>query len=48
MENDVTLELDYIKITVDSQTTLEVDKYNFKYELAGVDYMSDVRSALGL
>ena len=48
MENETTLELDYLKITVDGKTTCTIDKYNFIYELDGVDFMTDVRSALGL
>lgn len=48
MENDTTIELDYLRITVDGKTTVEVDKYAYKYSLDGVDFMSDVRRALGL
>ena len=48
MENETTIELDYLKIIVDGKTTAEVDKYNYKYRLDNLDYLSDVRKAVGL
>ena len=48
MENETTLELSYIKITYNNGMTLELDKYNYIYKVNGVDYLKDVRKALGL
>ena len=48
MENETTLELDYLKIEVNSETTAEVDKYNFIYKVNGTDYLAKVRRAVGL
>ena len=48
MENETTLELDYLKIEVNSETTAEVDKYNFIYKVNGTDYLAAVRRAVGL
>ena len=48
MESSSKIECDYLKITVDGKVTAEVDKYNYRYEVNGVDYMSAVRTALGL
>lgn len=41
-------EVMYIKISVDGETLLEYDKYNFIYVVDGVDYAADIRDALGL
>lgn len=41
-------EVAYIKISVDGETILEYDKYNFIYIVEGVDYAADIRDALGL
>lgn len=38
-----TLEIYYIKITLDNETLLELDKYNYIYVVNGVDYLADVR-----
>ena len=40
--------LDYIKIMVDNVKIFEHDKFNFIHEVEGVDYLRDVRIALGL
>jgi len=42
------LEVLYIKIDVDGQTVTEIDKLNYKCVIDGVDYLSDVRRALGI
>lgn len=42
-ENSITLELSYLKIEVDGETKFEVDKYNFKFVVDGVDLLADVR-----
>ena len=43
-----TIEVTYIKIDVDGSTVLEIDKYNYICRIDGEDYLSDVRTALGL
>ena len=43
-----TLETTYIKVDVDNETVLEIDKYNYICNIDGVDYMKEVREALGL
>lgn len=43
-----TLEVDYIKVTVDNNDILELDKYNYICKVDGTDYLSEVREALGL
>lgn len=43
-----TIEVTYIKITVDGETVLEIDKFNYICVIGGVDYMADIRDALGL
>ncbi|WP_303226018.1 phage major tail tube protein [uncultured Acidaminococcus sp.] len=47
-DNNTVLELNYIKITIDDKEVLEIDKYNMKYVVNGVDQLSDVRRALGI
>lgn len=41
-------EVMYIKISVDGETLLEFDKYNYIYVVDGVDYGIGIRAALGL
>lgn len=43
-----TIEVTYIKITVDGENVLEIDKFNYICVIDGVDYMADIRDALGL
>ena len=43
-----TLEVNYIKVTVDGKTMLEIDKYNYVCIIDGVDYLKGSREALGL
>lgn len=43
-----TIEVTYIKIAVDGETVLEIDKFNYICIIGGVDYMADIRDALGL
>ena len=43
-----TIEVNYIKITVDQDTILEIDKYNYICNINGTDYLAAVREALGL
>ena len=48
MESETKIECDYLKIKVDGNTTCEIDKYGYVYSVNSVDFMSDVRHALGL
>lgn len=43
-----TIEVNYIKITIDGSEVLEVDKFNYICSIGGADYLSEVREALGL
>ena len=43
-----TFEVNYIKVSVDRKTVLEIDKYNYICVIDGVDYLSESREALGL
>lgn len=43
-----TIETTYIKLTIDGTDVLEIDKYNFIATINGTDYLSDVRTSLGL
>lgn len=43
-----TIEVNYIKITVDGGTVFELDKYNYICNVDGTDYLANVRDALGL
>ena len=47
-ETEVTLTLDYVKITANSKDVLEIDKFNYIFNVNGIDIISDVRSALGI
>lgn len=42
------LEVTYIKIVVDGKTLVEIDKFNFKAVIDGVDYLEQVRNNLGM
>lgn len=44
MDPNVELEVLYIKIQINSKTTIELDKLNFKYVLNGVDMLAKIRS----
>lgn len=48
MESESTFTVDYIKISVNDRAYLEIDFFNYKFVVDGVDYLTDVRSALGL
>ena len=43
-----TIEVNYLKVTIDGENVLELDKYNYICNIGGTDYLSDVREALGL
>jgi len=40
-------ELLYIKVELDNKERIELDKLNYIFKVDGVDYLADVRSALG-
>ena len=42
------IEVTYIKVDIDGETVLEVDKYNFICVINGMDYLASVRENLGL
>ena len=42
-DSESEFELTYIKIYVNDIERLEIDKYNFKFVVNGVDYLSSVR-----
>lgn len=41
-------EVNYIKISLDGQTKVEIDKFNFIAKINGKDYLASVRSDLGM
>ena len=41
-------EVVYLKVFLDGQEKIEIDKYNFISKVDGVDQLADVRSALGM
>lgn len=43
-----TIEANYLKVTIDGSELLELDKYNYICKIGGVDYMAEIRDALGL
>lgn len=46
MECETTLELLYIKVIIDNDTVLELDKLNFKFILNGEDLLEEIRSQI--
>lgn len=40
-------EIYYLKLDIDNEEQLVIDKYNYKYRVKGVDYMNEIRTALG-
>lgn len=47
-DGKTTLECDYIKVEIDGETKLELDKYNFVCNVNGTNYLEDVKDALGM
>ena len=41
-------ECTYLKITLDGKDMVEIDKLNYKCVIDGTDYLSEIRSALGM
>ena len=44
----VELEIYYIKIVIDGDTELLLDKMNFKFELHGKDMLKEIRKQVGM
>lgn len=42
------IEVNYMKITVNVEVVLELNKYNYICRVGGTDYLAGVRDALGL
>lgn len=42
------IEAIYLKIDIDGKNIVEIDKLNYKCVIDGIDYLADVRKALGL
>lgn len=47
-DTETTFETVYIKLYVNKKAIVEIDKYNFKAKINGVDYLESVRQDLGL
>ena len=47
-EVEMEVTIDYLKITHDGNTHVEFDIFNFIYNVNGVDFMEEIRDALGL
>lgn len=47
-DSKTTLEVTYLKITIDGKRKVEIDKLNYIHFIDGIDYLVDVRKALGL
>lgn len=47
-DSEVEFEVTYLKVFIDGEERIEIDKYNFKYVVDGVDYLASVREDLGL
>lgn len=43
-----TIEVNYIKITVDVEVVLELNKYNYICRVGGTNCLAEVRDTLGL
>lgn len=48
MEPESEFELVYVKMSVAGEEVLEIDKFNMKCAINGVDYLAEVRSQLGM
>ena len=47
-DSKTTLEILYLKVTIDGTRKIEIDKLNYIHFINGVDYLDGVRKALGL
>lgn len=48
MENSVTLNLTYLKVSVNGVKQIEIDKFNYIHYVNGNDYLAPIKSMLGL
>ena len=48
MDNGTELELSYLKISIDNEPVVEIDKYNHVCTIHGTDFLKDVREILGI
>lgn len=48
MESTSEFEVTYLKISIDGEEIVEIDKLNFVCRIRGEDYLSDVRGHLGM
>ena len=48
MDTQMEFEVVYMKVELDGKERVELDKYNYKYVVDGVDQMAAVRTALGM
>lgn len=48
MDNASEFELSYLKISIDDEPVVEIDKYNHVCTVHGVDYLARVREILGI
>lgn len=46
--NDVTYEVTYLKLVINGNTIVEIDKYNWTVNINGTDYTAAIKSALGV
>ena len=47
-DSKTTLEVTYLKVTIDGVRKVEIDKLNYIHFVDGVDFLAGVRRALGL
>lgn len=47
-DTKTTMEVIYLKQTIDGKRTIEIDKLNYIHYVNGVDYLESIRKALGL
>jgi P2 family phage contractile tail tube protein len=47
-DTEVVLEVVYLKIWIDNKERVEIDKYNYKYVVDGVDYLAQTRRDMGM
>lgn len=46
-DSSITYELNYYKIMIDGKVLVEIDKFNYICVIDGIDYMKEIRAALG-
>lgn len=48
MDHKATMNLSYLKVSVDGERMIEIDKFNYIHYAYGTDYLAAVKTALGL